>query len=88
METESNTSVSYLYLLLSIGRTVSFVLPFTKNATITIILWITRLSYKCLEHGYVSKHLKSSLSRNYILYWDLIEHYEPPLPTVTCHSGE
>ena len=34
--TESNTSASYLDLLLSIGMDVNFVLPFTINVTISI----------------------------------------------------
>ena len=34
--TESNTSASYLDLLLSIGRTVNFTVPFMINATISI----------------------------------------------------
>ena len=48
--TESNTSAAYLDLLLSIGRSANFVLPFTTTVTIWISILQTFRSWVATSH--------------------------------------
>ena len=124
--TESNTSASYLELLLSIGRDgqlrtslydkrddfnfhitnfpfLSSNIPSSPAYDVFIsqliqyarvcssyecfILRAARLSSELLGQGYVKERLKSSITKFYGRYGDLIKRYKvPPLPNVTWHS--
>ena len=90
--TESNTSASYLDLLLSIGSNIPsspaygvFISQLIRYARACssyecFILRAMRLSNKLLGQAYVKERLKSSLRKFYGRYGDLTKQYEVPSP--------